>query len=509
MVKKFGALALLLSFSSFANAQNLTERAFYARCYSHLTGKPVPLGNSVMAQIKAGSKKAIDACNELLDRVELNPTSGALFADDVETRSILNNFASFHRSWFTANTVEQIQDNNNEISNGTMDIYDSTEPALALTRALFVRSGRYSDVVTLSTGVQGLRQDVSMASKIGFDWSANYSGRRLFGNNPAFNNNQYNFMPFTGNLNDVNNLILMNFMKPMVGELYGIRTTVSDGAMVPNIAMQGFQDSRGNNQPGLNYTFNPHTSFGGGVLGTPVYFMMNFGHGKGTLANGSLKVARRWSQTNFQTFMCATLPALRESDVAKFVVGNSSAPFRNATSCVMCHASLDPMAYTMRNAVVVNSNFANISLTSRSTSLMTTFNENQASVAGWPSEPVSNFHRQTPTGKLRYRAFSSGQLVDQDVVRVSGLGTAISEQEDYYQCAAKRYFEYFTGIRVSLYDRTDPKNAELNKQLSTESVADRKFIEELGAELHQNQSVKSIIKKIMNSDYYRAANYRP
>ncbi|MDG0815400.1 hypothetical protein [Bdellovibrio svalbardensis] len=509
MVQKFGAFALLLSFSSLVNAQNISERAFYARCYSHLTGKPVPLGSPIMAQVKAGTKKAITACNELLDKAELEPNSGGLYVDNSESRAVLNNFASFHRSWFTANTVEQIQDNNNEISNGTMDIYDSTEPALALTRAMFVRNGRYSDVMTLGTGVQALRQEQSMASKIGFDWSANYSGRRVHGNNPAFNNNQFNFMPTAGPLADVNNVFVANFMKPMVGELYGIRQTVSDGTLVPNVAMQAFSDTRGNNQAGLNYSFNPHSSLGGGVLGSPIYLMMNFGHGKGTISNGSLKVPRRWAQTNMTTFMCATLPALRESDVAQFVVGNSSAPFRNGTSCVMCHASLDPMAYTARNAVVVNTNFTTLALPSRTSSLLTTFGENQASVAGWPSEPVANFHRQTPTGKLYFRSFASGQLVNRDVLRISGLGAAIAEQDDYYQCAAKRYFEYFTGIQVSLYDRTDPKNANLNKQLSEKSVADRRYIEELGAELRQTQSVRGIIKKIMNSEYYHAANYRP
>lgn len=508
MLKNIGALALMLSFSSAATAQNITERAFYARCYSHLTGKPVPLGSAVMAQIKAGNKKAVDACNELLDKAELDANSGVLIQNDSEGRAVLNNFASFHRSWFSANTVEQIQDNNNENSNGTMDIYDSTEPALALTRAMFVRSGRYADVVTLGTGVHGMREDQPMANKIGVNWMVNFPGRRIFGNNGNYDVNKFDFVPFTGNVGDLNNLLYATFPKIEVGDLYGIRPT-TESVITPNVNMQPFVDSRGQNQPGLNYSFDPYKTLGGGVLGSPIYLMLNFGHGKGTRSNGALKLPRRWSQINMTTFMCATLPALRESDVAQFVVGNSTTPFRNGTSCVMCHATLDPMAYTARNAVVVNSNFAVTNNISKTSSLLATYSESQGSVAGWPSETVDNFHRQTPTGKLYYRSFASGQLVNRDVSRISGLGSAIADQDDYYQCAAKRYFEFFTGIRVSLYDRTDPRNATLNKQLSEKSIADRKFVEELGSELKQNQSVRSMLKKIMNSDYYHAANYRP
>lgn len=518
MFRIFGASALVLLFSSISFAQNLTERALFARCYSHLTGKPVPLNSSSMADVKAGLKKGIVACNELLDKAVLDPTSGYLTnKNDSEARAILSNLTSFHRSWFTANTVEQIQDNNNETSNGTGDIYDSTEPALFISRAVLSSTGRYSDIVTSPTGVHGLREDQPMGAKIGVNWAVNFPGRRIYGNNGELNVNKFAFMPTVGNFTTNITTTASSFAifpKIEVGDLVGVRLkNTSDTAVANNVTLAAFTDQRGNNVPGLNYMFDINTGLGGGILGTPVYIMMNFGHGKGTIMNGALKVPRRWSQTNMQTFMCATLPALRESDVMQYVVGNSSTPFRNASSCVMCHANLDPMGYTLRNVVTTNSDFARLTdispETTKTSTLMATFSVNQGSVTGWPSETVPNFHRQTPSGRVYFRSFATGALVDQNVANVAGVGAAFAATDDFYQCAAKRYFEYFTGITVSLYDRTDPRNATLNKQLSEESVKDRKFVEDLGAGLKADQSVRNMIKKIMNSDYYRAANYRP
>jgi hypothetical protein len=84
----------------------------------------------------------------------------------------------------------------------------------------------------------------------------------------------------------------------------------------------------------------------------------------------------------------------------------------------------------------------------------------------------------------------------------------MAQTDDFYACAAKRYFQYFTGIQVSLYDRTNPANATFNEKLSSEAKADREFVESLGTELRKTQSIRSVVKKIMGSPYYRETNYR-
>ncbi|MEK2646013.1 hypothetical protein [Bdellovibrio sp. BCCA] len=511
--KRIGTFLIVLVATSSAFGQTLSEVGLFNRCYSHLTGKPVPLGNGTMAQIRAGKMRALDACNALLDKAELDPTGPLYNRNDGEARSILNNFYNFHRSWFSANTVDQIQEYSAELSRGTIDIYDTTEPGLALTRAMFARNAKYSDVLTLSTGVHAQREE-NMAVKNMIGWNVNFPGRLMYGNNGGFDQNLFNFRSYTGGFNgnsDTTNSMFVNLPKIEVGELVGIRLT-GENANIPNVSLHPLgDDKRGNDQPGLNYSFDLFKTFGGGVLGTPIYFMLNYGHGRGVEANGSTKVPRRWSQTNMNSFLCAELPALRESDIKQYVVGNSSAPFRNSASCVMCHATLDPMAYTARNLVVANSDYFVMSQGSRTNSKtalhVTSYRPEFPSVGGWPSEPVANFHRQTPTGRLFFRSMT-GELVDKPVSNIAGLGAAMTQTKDYYYCAAKRYFEFFTGIQVALYDRTNPANAEVNRKLSQEAMDDRKFIESLGEELQKTQSVRLLIKDIMASKYYRSVNYR-
>jgi hypothetical protein len=506
-MKKSGlALGVLLLFS-FAKGQSLSEAALFNRCYSHLTGKPVPIGNAQMAQIKAGTLKALDACSGILDKTDLDASGPLVNRGDTEARNVLSNFNSFHRSWFSANTVEQIQDFNNEISNGTTDVYDSTEPALAITRAVFMRGAHYYDVLTYGAGVHAIReQNESVRAQIG--WAVTFPGRRTYGNNVALDQNVINFrstLSYTGN---AAGSTLLAMPKIEVGDLVGVRQT-TENFTVPNLSLEPLGgDFRGSDQPALNYAYNFYQTMGGGVLGTPIYILLNFGHGRNVPSNGALKLPRRWAQTNMQTFMCASLPALREADVAQYVIGNSTTPFRNATSCVMCHANLDQMAGTIRNTIMGNSDYSQLAEgTTKTTLLLPRYNADLGAVAGWPAEPIANYHRTLPTGKLFFRSMT-GELVNRSVNNVAELGQAMAETKDFYYCAAKRYFEYFTGISVSLYDRTNPANANLNATLSDESVTDRKFVEALGEELRSTQSIRQMMKKIMSSDYYRATNFR-
>lgn len=503
----------LLFLAGPAYSQKMSEVGLYNRCYSHLTGKPVPLGHSTMAQIRAGKMNALDACNALLDKAELDASGPLINRNDNEARSVLNTFYNFHRTWFTSNTMEQIQEYSEEMSRGTVDIYDSTEPSLALTRAMFARGSRYADVITANQGVRAQREDdPRVRSSIG--WTVNFPGRRLYGNNGGLNENLFHFRALSGGFNgnsDTTNSIFMNLPKIETGELVGIRTT-TETAVIPNMSLQPLgADKRASDQPGLDFSFDILKNLGGGVLGSPIYLMLNYGHGRGLEANGTTKVPRRWSQANMESFLCAQLPALRESDITQYVVGNSSAPFRNSASCVMCHATLDPMAYTARNVVVGNSDYAEFSAGSRTHAKaalhLATYRPEFASVSGWPSEPVANFHRQTPNGRLFFRSMT-GQLIDKSVNGIGGLGLAMSETKDYYYCAAKRYFQYFTGITVALYDRSNPANEVLNMQLSKEAIEDRKFVESLGDELQQTQSVRQLVKRIMASKYYGDVNYR-
>ncbi len=115
-----------------------------------------------------------------------------------------------------------------------------------------------------------------------------------------------------------------------VGELVGIRPT-TENFTVPNISLKpgsgDIVNDKGSKLANLNYAYNFYSTFGGGVLGMPIYLMQYYGHPMNMKFNGALKVARRWSQQNMESFLCASLPALRESDVTKYVDTTSAALF--------------------------------------------------------------------------------------------------------------------------------------------------------------------------------------
>jgi len=499
-----------------ALATSLSDIGLLARCYAHLTGKPLPLVHPLRTQVEEGKLSALSACEQVLDKAALAPEGSLTNPADREARAVLQNFNHFHRSWFPENSVEGIQEYNLETSRGTQDIYDTTEPALAITRALFAQDGKYSDVVTLPTGVQALREE-DPAVKAQLGWSVTVPSRRTFLNNAGIDQNLFHFNPLAGAFDpnsDTSTSLFAVLPRIAVGELVGIRKT-TDSVGIPNVNLYPLGEyTPGNTVPGLNFNFDLFKTLGGGVLGSPIYLMLNYGHGRGTFANGTTKVPRRWAQTNMTTFLCAHLPALRESDIAQFFVGTSSAPFRNSNSCLRCHANLDPMAYTARNVITAGTDFQEFTgggrVHAKAAMVLATFNADSGSTGeSWPSEPVAQFHRMAPTGKLYFRSFANGELVNRTVGNIAELGAALAATPDYYQCAAKRYFAFFTGIHVSLYDRHDPSNAALNKALTENDLKDRAFIENLAAELQQTQSLRSLIKKIISSDYYRSATYRP
>jgi hypothetical protein len=370
------------------------------------------------------------------------------------------------------------------------------------------------------------------ATKTRLGWKVSNPGRFL-ANTPEMSAAPFSFRA-GGTLNTVVSRNInkhISTLKPMpmieVGDLVGIRAT-TESYEVPNISLLPQGNSavdKGSLKPELNFTYDFYKTQGGGILGSPIYLLQNLGHGYNMKFNGQSKVARRWSQVNMNTFLCASLPALRESDIKQYVDTKSSAAFRNSTSCLMCHATLDPMAYTARNITTGATDIfrptkngddtrdANGTLIlapaayTKTAVAITTYKPTMASVAGWPSEPVTNFHQQQPTGRLYFRSLT-GALVDKNVTGIASLGQAMVATDDYYLCAAKRYFEFMTGISVALYDRTDPRNSEVNKSQTQQDLKDYGYVQDLAAGLRSSGSVVKMLEDIMSSDYYSKENYR-
>lgn len=524
IINRFTAISILI-FAILGNqevrAEDLSPSALFARCYGHLTGLPVPRDSALMVQVKDGSLQPIAACLQIFNRAMLGSNGMVTGTSaDKEAVAIINRFQNFHRTWFSATKIEDIIDFGRDTGPGTADVYDATEPALALTYHLFKPGAKYQDVLRTSQGFVAQRME-NETSRARLGYTITIPNRRVYGNNVEKDKNLI-LTRKSGLPEDKidqfaveGSYLLTIAPKIQVGDLVGIvPQTQSFVLQTLSLTPLGPSANYGERQPGLNFTFNIYNSFGGGVLGQPIYNMMNIGHAKGTRFTGAEKLPRRWAYNSMQTFLCAQFPTLREADALPFLDASGTAPFRKSASCLQCHATMDRAAFTARNLLAGGSEFTSLpesfdpTMTSKPIDTITSFRGELPAQSTWPSSAAPDFHRQSPSGTLYFRSVTS-ELVNRNVQGISGLGEAMSDTDDYYQCAAKRYFEYFTGINVALYDRTDPRYAEINKNLTSENLADRKYIETLAASFRASQSLPDLIQQILNSSYYRAKNFRP
>lgn len=513
-------LVFVFLYAPIVQSQALSEIELYRRCYTHITGQPVPVFSQEFSDVRNGKAKAIPLCEKILDESMLD-SSGFVQNKNIVAKNVVNNFQRFHRTWFDNLSVEQVSGYSHELANGMRDIFDVTEPALEITRVLFTPQSKYQEILTSRHGAQAQRElDPKVRTLVGYkEGESEFASAGLIGNSAAFNRNVFGFRKIDSNgvflpyKADGSTSDFVTLPKIQIGELIGVKPNAELTAQIPNVHLYPLQNDvgAGNLTPGLNYSFPLNIHFGGGIIGQPIFRMMFHGHGYGLKMDGAKKLPRRWSEAVMSTFLCAKLPALRESDIVNDLKPLSTTPFRTQKSCLMCHSNLDRMAYTARNQILVNSEYSAFpegdAVNGKLSIFMTDFKASQPSVTGWPDEAVPDFHLQKPTGSLYFRSFT-GQLVNTPVSDMHDLGVRMSETSDFYQCAAKRYFEYFTGLEVALYDRFDPRYSNLNKSLSQADIKNRAFVEKLGAELQEHQSLPKLIKSIINSRPYKERNFR-
>lgn len=516
----FIIFAISILFGNFSKAQILTPQKLYQRCYSQLTQSPVPINDKTMSQIKSGTLNPIDACITLLEEGNLD-SLGMIKKDTTVynpvSQKILQTFHEFHRTWFAVNTIEQIQDYNEEVNKGSTDVYDPNEQAYFITTNLFSSNQKFSDVLQGFNRYKGIRvENKELNKKIGLTWEYSHPSRRVYGSNALLDINLIMFRSlnkiYDSNGDNRGDEDFAMAPKIQVGDLVGIQLN-TDSFVMKNMALEPLgADRAGNNEAQLNYSFDINKNFGGGVLGVPSYFMMNLGHSRGLKFNGTTKLPRRWIKSAFETFMCAQFPTLRESDITNAVIPTSETPFRKSSNCVQCHSTMDQAAGVARNLTTGSSDYFQLATGKNTVAakipiVLTSYNQAQQATAEWIDKADPEFHIKKSKGLIHTRTLS-GELLSRQIDSINDLGIAMTQTNDFYTCAAKRYFEFLTGINVPLYDRKDPRNAELNRSLSLEHIEDRDFVENLGKELQRNQSLKEVIKLILKSKYYSSENFR-
>jgi len=475
------------------------EEAVFNRCYAHLTGKRPALDHPLLAEVKAGSKTAVEACMSVFDKALLGANGRIANTSDEEAKAVLANFHSYHRKWFA------ITDINLTLADGctrTSTYLDEQESALFITRSMFGRNSAgdpfpYSDIVTLGESLQAVRSNTSSSLDL------------LAAELNVIQNAAGNYVLST--------LAKTPLSGPRaeLGDLYGVKIATAERKNFQVPMHQSLNATTG--ATSISKYGSLALNLGGGVIGSQPYLLMNSGLGTNRFADGAAKMSRRWSRNLLTDIMCRDLPVIRKEDALIYIQPTITADtpaFRGNADCMQCHASIDNMARTIRNIRSTrNLNCRDIDPhpvrggkvrlgTSLIEYLTPTLNEigttdGDCNNTGSNNVNACKYPHRRPLGSFVFRTHD-GKLIEKSIEGPGQLGQALAETEDLYACASARYTKFFTGVDVKMADfngAATPLNPEQNKA--------KKFVVDLGKKLKSHQSLRTLILDIISSDLYK------
>ena len=237
---------------------------------------------------------------------------------------------------------------------------------------------------------------------------------------------------------------------------------------------------------------------GAGAFTHQTYLLGNSQHiGR---SDGGLRTHRRLTSRIINNFLCRDLPVLKSSDVQQYVDPSSPLAFRRASSCMVCHKTMDDFGHMFRG--LRQTTIGHFSSNGERPSFVSTFLSSITRSGESPigaGTPENSFHERPPRGSFVYKDMD-GNLINQDFDSVDNFGDFLGNFDDLYACFAGRYLEYFTGVKPYLGDIND-------MQLSPVEMEHRELAKSLGQRLKQTQNPKAVIEQIMNSSIYNDLNY--
>lgn len=463
MPKLAKATVVSLVLSSAALAQNLTNVQTFRRCYAQVTQSVASDNHPLIASVTNGTDP-ITACLRVLDKARFTAVDHTRIdnVDDSEAVSVLRTFHKLHTSWFEKKQTVSVA--NGASAAGSRNIFDQETPALYYTRALFRPSTNFDSVLRHGTSLKPLRPEVPV--------NGPGTGR------PRSDTIFKDAAPWAN-----------------IGDLLGAAEYAPNERKVP------FSYVAGNGTTVTTPLVDFGAHYGGGFLGEQVYLLQTIGQTSGFKANGAAAMPRKFSRAVFNDALCRRLPVVRTEDAVAFVAPTSNVPFRNSSGCVRCHVSMDRMSATIRDMTYVirgsgapDEGFETVVRTTESA---------QPAAADWPASADANYHRRPTNGVLYYRAHD-GSLVNLNVGSLAALGEAIASRDDFYVCAAKRYYHYFTGVDVNIGDVDDPAAGIF---LTARDEFHRNRVISLGLQLKQSQSARSLIESILRMGSYKRQDF--
>jgi hypothetical protein len=442
----FGLVIMALAQGAFGNGISDDLRRL-EKCHGLLVGERVSKQSPLYVAVMSGTMSGTDACMNLLDHARIGQDGRIPYvngAPELTGHKILSNLVQFHRS--------QLESPDFNVASGgvrlrEMDLFDANEPAFHFVYSLLKSGEPYSNVVTRSFGIRAIRYTARTTPRTR---RVVDSGAILYSQGPGPTPAAWN-----PTLIDT-------------GRLAGlVPDAVENTVQILETSQAQYQGR------------NTNAHFGGGFLGSQAYLFATW--------NGSN--FRVWAKDLLADALCKDIPVLRSLDVLQAVKPESTFAWRQGISCMQCHETMDPVSAAMRTQGLIRASPVN-------------------EVRFWVSRPIDrpsapypsmspdpNYSRRPPDYYLKYRSFD-GTLVNLEGTGVASLGQALASGDDLYVCAAKRYFQFLTGIEADIRDDSDPLNP-LN--LSPSEKKYRQRVIDLGKQLKQDQSARELFKRIISS----------
>ncbi len=495
-------ISVVISHSAHSfNNKKMPEVEKFNRCYNRFVNMPLQttgntLGAKLYTQVASGNKNGTTACLELLDSAQLNASGGLKAPDSQEARLIIQNFHNFHNSFFKANALNF----SSAYNNMTILVRDLDEPSLYYTQALF-GGKNLSNAVTSNETLKSIRTSsttkTNYASRniqsLHFSSYATYNASNK--DLPLLQVREYDTTAQNSKDTYVRNIMTELFRDQLAAataendttKINSIKTSINNGINRYKVGKSYILDDShivGQGEligiakrsplivpiPPINSSggvalntdgFISHDLFshaGGGILGSQMYMMKNSNLGANVPTGGAgtdpfSTVPRRFTSRIYEDLLCHVLPTLSAADAAPEVDLASSHGFKQASSCMRCHSSFDPLAGVYRNTVISisgaaynNNDIENGPAKSYGSPILTL--AKLVPKAAVPATAPYAF--QGTSGRLFYRDHT-GALVKRSLSSIAELGQAIADSDDFYRCVAKRYYHFMTGVDVNLY----------------------------------------------------------
>lgn len=491
-MKKTVLSVLIVFFCSQVSASeyDLSELAFYNRCFSHLTRKTPPLNDPLLTRIINGTLRAQDACVSVLRSAQLQNNGLIKDRNNRVAKDVLNTFYAAHSHWFMDSVLTGTSALNN------MGISDPSIGSVYVTKALFDPNFKYQDIFDGAKSYEAVRAgSTPLDGRYDVDSSRRVASTAVISTDP--NNDNYNHPLYVyGRLDRIPST------DPTQPDVY--RTTGkpwTNMRLKPHGDLIGFQDEPETTVSGTaNAATTPRIyggSRGGGILGNRDYIMRTLN--LATInSDGGLIMPRRFGRSIFSDFTCRDLPVIPPSDtsVVKYIdTKASSIPFRTNQGCVSCHISMDQISSLLRSysstAVGINRAGANMGRVEvdRPATITSAFT--------WPTKSDPDYYKKTSNALFVYKTLD-GNLIEQPVANFNALGNIFKQLDDVYLCAATRYFKHFTNID---YPVTIVKSPQYQNDKNAV------FIRHLGSELKRHQDPMKTVEAILLSDIYRHSSF--